>query len=280
MIATDLRSKLQMNVIIVDYYELGQWDYSVASKGNTLYIAKAVESLIHTMAASMDMTAYEKEQFLMRMMMMGHSLGCHIAGLAAHLVNNRMAKQTNALSFQNFGGYQRPKKSVGTIFGVDCAGPLFPPYTTTRHCLTHKDANRVIMLHTGGMGLGNSYRVGHEDYYANGGEMLIPPSATLSHMRAGNLFRELIWTTATGYMSKKPKRNLRKRDIDNSTLVQRIEFDLSVIPNGESKLISHPIYLPVNIKYPYFDRRKPRKIPAYSFVRKRGWEKILFKDSA
>lgn len=257
---------MRMNVIVVDWYDLAVWDYFVTSTGNTLYVAHAIHSAICELANIMEMTEEEKTQYLIRMVLMGHSLGSHVAGLVGEL-----------LKVPDENDVGRQVKRLGTIVGVDPAGPWFPPYGTKRHCVTLHDARRVLILHTGAILLGNPYRLGHEDYFARGGAQVVPLSPALSHMRGGNIIREIIWTRAIGYICMRPKHVYRDGDLSNESLIRRIEFDLTKIPEKESEVIRHPIYLPVNLRYPYFDNKTPRKIPAYSRHTNKGWEKISFK---
>lgn len=264
---TDLRSNLHMNVIRVDWTELAVWDYLVASKGNTRYVAEAIRAAILTLADIMDMSDEEEMEYLIRMLLLGQSLGAHVAGLVGDL-----------LTIPPIEIGDRRIKRLGTIVGVDPCGPLFLPYNTGRHCLTRNDARRVVILHTGSVLLGNSYRMGHEDYYANGGVQIISLEPLLSHLRSVNLIRELIWMKAVGYICKRPKHVYRDGDMSDPSLIQRIDFDLAKISELEAEIIPHPIYLPVNLKYPYFDNNEtPKKIPAYSVSATKGWEKINYK---
>lgn len=264
----DLRSKLQMNVIFVDWTELSVWLYFVASTGNTLYTAEAVRAAIYAMAKAMEMSEEDEINYLNGMLVLGHSLGTHVAGMVGHLLTKPAMEE------------KKPKiKMLGTIVGLDPAGPWFPPYGTMRHCLTLNDAKRVLILHTDIVLVGSSYRTGHEDWYVRGGAEIVPSSPALSHGRAANLFRELIWYRAIGYILMQPNHVYRDDDMSNPSLIRRISFDLTKIPVNESEIIPYPIYLPANLKYPYFDNdQTPKKISAYRRSEKKGWERMIFKS--
>lgn len=95
-------------------------------------------------------------------------------------------------------------------------------------------------------------------------------------MRVTNIVRELIWTKATGYISRVPDRVIHAADIAEA---DKITFDLGLIPDAlhEASLVNHPIYLPVNVKSPYFNDNPPETIPAYKITTiQNGWHKIKF----
>lgn len=248
------------------------WNYYVASKRNIEYVAHAIHFVIDKLTEMMGMNDAEKGEFLWRMLLMGHSLGAHTAGIVGLMVQ------------ASKGRY------VGTIVGLDPAGPLFTPRHDSRHCLTHSDGKRVLIVHTSALFHGTSFRLGHEDYYAGGGSTVIPFSPGLSHMRAANIIRELFWTEATGYICMKPNHVFRDDDLSNAELIRPIQFRLDLIPEAFPEYIPHPIYLPVNWKYPYFSNQPPKKIPAYSIQstfrpllsflfdrRYERWDEIRFK---
>lgn len=255
-----------MNVILVDWTPLASWDYFESSKGNLLYVAHAIEAAIFQMADWMDMDEKEEMQYLIRMLLIGHSLGAHLAGTVGHL-----------LKIPSINNQGPEIKRLGTIIGLDPAGPWFPPYGTKRHCLSLHDARRVLILHTGTILLGNAHRLGHQDYFARGGAQVVKLSPGLSHMRCANLIRELIWTKAIGYICMRPSHVYRNGDMDDRSMIRPIAFDLAKISHVEAEVIPYPIYLPVNLNQPYFDNEKPEKIPAYSVSTKKNWEKIRFK---
>ncbi|XP_041972757.1 lipase member H-B-like [Aricia agestis] len=106
-----------------------------------------------------------------RLEMVGVSLGAHTAGYAA----KRLRAATGS----------RPHR----ITGLDPAGPCFralPPHEK----LQPTDAHRVDVVHTNIDGFGIAERLGHVDFYANGGEFqpsdipYIPCLVLCSHIRA------------------------------------------------------------------------------------------------
>lgn len=248
-----------MNVIVVDWTDLSKWGYFSASDGSSRYVAAAIHDVIQRLVTEMGITSDRDEyrKFLIRMLLMGHSMGAHICGLVGELL-------TNSYSQANTG---RTEKRLGTIVAIDPAGPLVPPFGQERHCVKHNDARRVLVLHTSKT-FGNLYRLGHEDYYANGGHKVVPSFSTpgLGHLRAVNLIRALIWYEATGYY------NITGRDFKS------ISFTLTVIPDKESPIIPYPIYLPTNLNSPYFNNSKPKNLSIYRLTTttKNGWDKIKF----
>lgn len=250
-----MRLKLDMTVIIVDWSVLSVWDYWKASKGNSNYVANAIHATILELAQLFGMSENEKEIFLRQMLLMGHSFGAHIAGLVGKLLK------------ESTGGMM-----AGTIVGLDAAGPKYSPLKTERHCLTHQDAMKVLMLHTCTIFFGIQFLVGHEDYFVNGGAHVLPKFLALSHVRSVNLFRELIWIQAIGYGCSDANRVCDDGNLKKHT------FDLSA-PIANLERTSYPIYLPTNLESPYFDNnKKPDHIPSYKVTMKKTWQIIVYKE--
>ncbi|GBP65252.1 Lipase member H-B [Eumeta japonica] len=114
-----------------------------------------------------------------RLLLVGHSLGAHIAGFAGR----RVAGLT--------------RRRVGRIVALDPAGPCFTgaPGTpgTPADRLTATDALRVDVVHTNGGILGLKEPVGHYDFFPNGG--LTQPGCALAlcdHSRAWQLYAEAV----------------------------------------------------------------------------------------
>lgn len=82
------------------------------------------------------------------LLIVGHSLGAHIAGIA---------------------GKQLPIGRIGVIIGLDPAGPLFPVSKVTKR-LADTDAQYVQVIHTDGGNLSIKHPIGHADFYPNGGK--------------------------------------------------------------------------------------------------------------
>ncbi|XP_050552299.1 pancreatic lipase-related protein 2 isoform X1 [Spodoptera frugiperda] len=110
--------------------------------------------------------------------LIGHSLGSHISGFAGK-------------TFKNL-----TKHRVGRITGLDPAGPCFSNVDLTLR-LNKKDARFVDVIHTDAGVYGIAERVGHVDYFPNGGskQPSCPPTHLLdscSHSRAWLLFAESV----------------------------------------------------------------------------------------
>lgn len=84
---------------------------------------------------------------LVDLMVVGHSLGAHISGVAGNKLK-----------------YGR----IPVIVGLDPAYPLFKKKNTDSRLSVH-DAEYVQAIHTNGGHLGLSYPVGHADFYPNWG---------------------------------------------------------------------------------------------------------------
>ncbi|KAG7302274.1 hypothetical protein JYU34_013768 [Plutella xylostella] len=107
-------------------------------------------------------------------MLVGHSLGAHVAGIAGQ----RVAELTG--------------RKLARITGLDPALPCFPPDNPGGR-LDATDADYVDVIHTNGGILGMKESVGHKDFYPNGG--LSQPGCYLStcdHSRAWELYAESI----------------------------------------------------------------------------------------
>lgn len=84
---------------------------------------------------------------LVDLMVVGHSLGAHISGVA---------------------GNKLKSGRIPVIVGLDPAYPLFTKKNTDSR-LSVNDAEYVQAIHTNGGHLGLSYPVGHADFYPNWG---------------------------------------------------------------------------------------------------------------
>lgn len=199
------------------------------------------------------------------MLLVGHSLGAHIAGLVGNLL-------------PNFNGNFK----VGTIVGIDPANLRFSPLKKDRHCLTYSDAQDVIIFHaTVCKMLGTGFLLGCKDYFFDGGESVVPGNPGLSHMRAVELFRELIWKEAIGWMCPRPDKTCSKLEL------HKIDIDLSGMMTEKKlyrnnlRLAPWPIYVETRIKYPYFGdvqpNQAPNNIPSYTIVKDmEQWREIKY----
>lgn len=82
------------------------------------------------------------------LVVVGHSLGAHISGLA--------------------GKHIQGTKKIGVIIGLDPAGPLFPFHKVNKR-LADTDADYVHIIHTDAGHLSIESPIGHADFYPNGG---------------------------------------------------------------------------------------------------------------
>lgn len=120
----------------------------------------------------------------------GHSLGAHIAGVVGKHLDGHL----------------------NSIVGLDPAGPLFffLPENTR---LSPSDAKYVEVIHTNGQYLGWVARLGHVDFYPNGGKR--QPNCFLdyvsgcSHARASDLFAESL-VTSKGFWGRKCNNTLKE----------------------------------------------------------------------
>ncbi|XP_046751143.1 pancreatic triacylglycerol lipase-like [Diprion similis] len=162
------------NVILVDWSSYSRKDYLYARRKVTTvgkYVGQMINFLVEN-GASMEDT-----------IVVGHSLGAHIAGIAARSAKN----------------------DVGAVVGLDPAGPLFN-YEATESRMTSKDANFVEVIHTAAGRLGYNGNLGDVDYWPNGG--LRQPGCGLdllaicSHLRSYTLFAESILDRNNAFTSK------------------------------------------------------------------------------
>nr|AIY34737.1 lipase 8 [Lygus lineolaris] len=135
---------MDVNVIQVDWSAIAEQDYITARL--------AVPNVGKTVAAFIEKITKELQVSLSDLQLVGHSLGAHIVGVSGY-------------TFQN------PK--IGTVTGLDPAGPLF--WTTQNDgMITEESGEFVVILHTCAGLLGTSKVLGHVDFYANGGIPIQP----------------------------------------------------------------------------------------------------------
>lgn len=132
--------------------------------------------------------------------------------------------------------------------GLDPAGPLFePPVSGIRHVLNYSDGQFVQVLHTAMVGNGNVFRMGAQDFYANGGG-LQPGSKdkSWSHQKALNLFRASIILPglAVGYECV-----YGSLQCCQSGLIREYIFG---IYHQYRNIAEEPIFLPTATDPPYF----------------------------
>lgn len=268
----DLRTFRHMNVIIVDWPFLSTWDYFKASQGNVLYVAELIKKLLDDIMLVNEANT-KRLNFLSNVLLIGHSLGAHIAGRVGSLYFQQIRMIVGNTNLRIFKLINNGESNLSNFsLGLDPAGPLFHPFAKDRHCLTSADAQNVIIFHTTA-GLGSNYMLGSVDLFVNGGAVqpecnVDPPME--SHKRAVNVFRATIYqkNSARGYFCAKI--NERCSDWELQVFVFDIDSD------DLGKLYA-PIYLPTIGTQPFFlNHWKPDFIPAYSAVAVHNWNRITY----
>ncbi|KAL0266518.1 UNVERIFIED_CONTAM: hypothetical protein PYX00_009030 [Menopon gallinae] len=163
-------NRSDVNVIAVDWSEPAGNVYYPASAKYTKklgrYVAEIIDNLVESKGAR-----YSDIHIV------GHSLGAHASGVAGHFA----------------------KGKVSRITGLDPALPLFEGVTEPEDRLDSSDAEFVEAIHTCAGALGMSARVGHADFYPNGGTPFQPGCCCIqeivsacSHGRSHKYFAESI----------------------------------------------------------------------------------------
>lgn len=161
------------NVIAVDWEDIASGNYIVTRNNLPIigdYIARVIDRL-----GALDLIDIDE------LSVIGHSLGAHISGLAGKNVTSGR---------------------IGTIIGMDPAGPLFSIENVNGR-LDRSDASYVEIIHTNSGGSGFSNPIGHADFYPNGGTRQpgCGADASCSHSRSHGIFAESI-TTPIGFWSR------------------------------------------------------------------------------
>lgn len=139
-----------VNVIIVGWNKGNKFFYDKAVR-NTKVVARQVTVFLYYLARLYRLNPRDRK-FTENLIIVGHSLGAHIAGFIG----------------QDFGG------KIGRITGLDPAGPSFSQNSESRR-LDRNDAIVVDVIHTNAdfgykFFLGIYAQIGHVDYYANDGK--------------------------------------------------------------------------------------------------------------
>ncbi|KAL0851474.1 hypothetical protein ABMA28_007271 [Loxostege sticticalis] len=145
------------NVIVVDWNVLSASDYITAVEGVPSvgrYLGNFLIWLFDNVGGSYD-----------QLHLVGHSLGAHVVGAAGRQIGGRARRVT----------------------GLDPAGPL---WLTSKDAINLESGVLVEAIHTDGGVLGIYERVGHIDFYPNGGINPQPGCliSTCSHSRSYYLF--------------------------------------------------------------------------------------------
>lgn len=139
-----LLDKEDVNVISVDWERGADKENYNQAAANTRVVGALIAQFITALKKTTNIR-------LSDIHMIGHSLGAHIAGYAGEIV-----------------------KGIGRITGLDPAGLCFGGRDPEVR-LDRTDADYVDVIHTDGqpitsLGFGTSTRMGHADYYPNGGK--------------------------------------------------------------------------------------------------------------
>jgi len=131
-----------------------------------------VEEVGPVVAEMLDFLLGQNAQSWDQLTVVGHSLGAHVAGFTGRNVRNGR---------------------VGTIVGLDPAGPLFDE-NDPAHRLNSDDAVYVECIHTNWKCYGMRQAIGHTDFYANGGyeQPGCNVADSCDHSRSIDLFAESI----------------------------------------------------------------------------------------
>ncbi|KAM0729937.1 Pancreatic lipase-related protein 2 [Formica fusca] len=152
------------NVIVVDWGSISRRPYIWASN-RVIMVGQFVSTMIDFL---------EKQGIdLSKTILIGHSLGAHVVGLAA----------------------RNAQGEVGFVVGLD---PAFPGFSLAGpgSRISSDDAKYVEIIHTNGGFLGFLAAIGDSDFYPNGGEKqagcLLDPGGACSHARSFRFFAESI----------------------------------------------------------------------------------------
>ncbi|KAL1493050.1 hypothetical protein ABEB36_011189 [Hypothenemus hampei] len=137
-IRTALFQSRNVNVIVVDWSPIAAKNY-ISAQASVLAVGNFIGDFLITLNNEVGYS-------LGRITLVGHSLGAHIAG-------NTGAKASS---------------QINTIIGLDPAGPLFSSSNIDNR-LDPTDGQYVEVIHTNAGILGYAIRMGHVDYYPNGG---------------------------------------------------------------------------------------------------------------
>jgi hypothetical protein len=160
-----------VNVILVDWSKGNGFPYTKAT-ANTQIVGAEIALLIKYMIENYGAKATDFH-------IIGHSLGSHIAGFAGERIIG-----------------------LGRITGLDPAGPYFEN-TESQVQLDPTDALFVDVIHTDGshnllLGLGTLQRMGHVDYFPNGGYN--QPKCSATSGKIINLILQLGTMNIDGFM--------------------------------------------------------------------------------
>ncbi|KAI4504108.1 hypothetical protein M0802_000579 [Mischocyttarus mexicanus] len=162
------------NIIVIDWSRISVREY--------IWACTRVKMVGQYVATMIDFL--EKEGMdLSTTTLIGHSLGAHVAGLAAYYAKN----------------------TVNYVVGLD---PALPGFTLANSGsrISQSDANYVEVIHTNGGLLGYLRPIGDADFFPNGGKKqagcIVDIGGACSHLRAFEFFAESI-NSKVGFHAKK-----------------------------------------------------------------------------
>ncbi|KAF5295474.1 hypothetical protein FQR65_LT10462 [Abscondita terminalis] len=209
--------RTDFNVFVVDWGNIAIYNY-ITSQSAVKLVGEVVATFINDMVVSLKVSP---KMF----MLIGHSLGAHIAGCAGRGLNG----------------------SVRYIVGLDPAGPLFT-LSNKDNRLDTSDAEFVQVIHTSTIFLGFSESIGHADYYPNGGKRQLGCSTDsfggCSHARSYMYFVESI--LRGGFMAQacESYKQLQNGQCANGTRSYMGRIDLDTKASGN-------YYLHINKEAPF-----------------------------
>ncbi|XP_050313727.1 phospholipase A1-like [Anthonomus grandis grandis] len=167
VIRESLIAHRDVNIIVVDWNTISSESYLTAQRQ-----VLAVGNFIGDFLIRLN---NEVGHSVNRVTLVGHSLGAHISGNAGARCNGL----------------------VDSIVGLDPAGPLFTENNINNR-LDPTDARYVQILHTNDGLLGFNIRMGHTDFYPNGGSTQpgcgVDITGSCAHARAYDYYAESIAT--------------------------------------------------------------------------------------
>ncbi|XP_031338953.1 pancreatic triacylglycerol lipase-like [Photinus pyralis] len=155
-----------MNVFVLDW--------SIRANGSYVKAFRSVEVVGSHLASFISALLREFQLDKRSAVLVGYSLGAHIAGCTGAAVNG----------------------TLRNIVGLDPAGPLFT-LTNTKNRLDKGDAEFVQVIHTAGGMAGFLSSIGHADYFPNDGTLPQPgcgadPLGSCAHGRAFVYYSESV----------------------------------------------------------------------------------------
>uniref|UniRef100_A0A0A9ZHL8 Pancreatic lipase-related protein 2 n=1 Tax=Lygus hesperus TaxID=30085 RepID=A0A0A9ZHL8_LYGHE len=139
---------IEANIIIVNWSSMTYKTYAI-TRLTMLAVARQTVSLLSRLVVDFKISLDSVD-------IIGHSLGAQMAGMIGNLVKQEDASRSSG------------QRQVGRITGLDPSLPGFL-FTPKNWRLSESSAKFVQAIHTSGYTFGSARRVGHVDFYVNGG---------------------------------------------------------------------------------------------------------------